>query len=161
MPSNEIMSMEWQLVGMPLAGPESFSQQQLDYLKRALGVDETVLYDGSIVTPASSPNTISLSETLDNFERVRFYIRNWSASTARPVLEFDLTEDFANFPLLFGYSDNTNRSYFCMNVTPNAEKTILTCAACDFAYVGGNQKYTGSSAGVYKIVGIKRIAGGN
>jgi len=37
MPSNEIMSVEGQLVGMPLAGPESFSQQQLDYLKTALG----------------------------------------------------------------------------------------------------------------------------
>ena len=36
--SNEIMSVEGQLVGIPLAGPESFSQQQLDYLKRALGV---------------------------------------------------------------------------------------------------------------------------
>lgn len=37
--ANEIMSVEGQLVGMPLAGPESFSQQQLDYLKRALGVE--------------------------------------------------------------------------------------------------------------------------
>lgn len=38
MPSNEIMSVEGQLVGMPLAGPESFSQQQLDYLRSALGL---------------------------------------------------------------------------------------------------------------------------
>lgn len=37
--NNQIMSMEGQLVGMPLAGPESFSQQQLDYLKRALGFE--------------------------------------------------------------------------------------------------------------------------
>ena len=36
--SNEIMSVEGQLIGMPLAGPESFSQQQLDYLRTALGL---------------------------------------------------------------------------------------------------------------------------
>ena len=36
--ANEIMSVEGQLVGMPLAGPESFSQQQLDYLRTALGL---------------------------------------------------------------------------------------------------------------------------
>lgn len=37
--NNQMMSVEGQLVGMPLAGPESFSQQQLDYLKRALGFE--------------------------------------------------------------------------------------------------------------------------
>ncbi len=37
--NNNIMSLEGQLVGLPLAGPESFSAQQLDYLKRALGVE--------------------------------------------------------------------------------------------------------------------------
>ena len=44
--NNQLLSVEGQLVGMPLAGPESFSQAQLDYLKRALGVDETVLFEG-------------------------------------------------------------------------------------------------------------------
>ena len=44
--NNQMMSVEGQLVGLPLAGPESFSQQQLEYLKRALGVDETVLWSG-------------------------------------------------------------------------------------------------------------------
>ena len=36
--NNNIMSIEGQLIGMPLAGPESFSQQQLDYLRSALGL---------------------------------------------------------------------------------------------------------------------------
>lgn len=36
--NNQILSVEGQLVGMPLAGPESFSQQQLDYLRSALGL---------------------------------------------------------------------------------------------------------------------------
>ena len=65
--SNEIMSVEGQLVGMPLAGPESFSQQQLDYLKRALGVDETVLWDGG----NSGATSATLSESLMNFESIK------------------------------------------------------------------------------------------
>lgn len=60
MPSNEIMSLKGQLCGIPLAGPESFSQQQLDYLRTALGLgtwtdvsseitkSTTIINDGSI-----------------------------------------------------------------------------------------------------------------
>lgn len=51
MPSNEIMSMEGQLVGMPLAGPETFSPQQLDYLKRALGVEWQDITSDAITSP--------------------------------------------------------------------------------------------------------------
>ena len=70
--NNQMMSVEGQLVGMPLAGPESFSQQQLDYLKRALGVDETVLWTGDdTITPVCS--TFTLSEYASNFERIMFY----------------------------------------------------------------------------------------
>ena len=66
MPSNEIMSVEGQLVGMPLAGPESFSQQQLDYLKRALGVDETVLWNGD-----NGATSATLTESILNFETIK------------------------------------------------------------------------------------------
>ena len=65
--NNNIMSLEGQLVGMPLAGPESFSQQQLDYLKRALGVDETVLWEGG----NSGASSATLSESLMNFESIK------------------------------------------------------------------------------------------
>lgn len=50
--NNNIMSLEGQLVGMPLAGPESFSQQQLDYLKTSLG-----LGDWTDVTSSMAKNT--------------------------------------------------------------------------------------------------------
>lgn len=63
--SNELLSVGAQLIGLPLAGPESYSQQQLAYLKRALGVDETVLWSGT------SSSTIPLSESAENFERVK------------------------------------------------------------------------------------------
>ena len=68
--SNKITSVEGQLVGMPLAGPESFSQQQLDYLKRALGVDETVLWSGTKYWWSDTSN-LQLSEAAANFEAIR------------------------------------------------------------------------------------------
>ena len=66
--SNELLSVGAQLIGMPLAGPESFSQQQLAYLKQALGVDETVLWNG-----AASKGTVILSESPMNFEYIAVY----------------------------------------------------------------------------------------
>jgi hypothetical protein len=51
--NNQILSVEGQLVGMPLAGPESFSQAQLDYLKRALGVDEWTNVTSSVTKNTS------------------------------------------------------------------------------------------------------------
>ena len=158
--SNELMSAGAQLIGMPLAGPESFSAEQLAYLKRALGVDETVLWEG-YVTPSSASTTFNLSETLNNFKRVRFYIKNWSSSTSRPVQEFDLEASNNNFSLLFGFDGGSNRAYFCMGLAPNADMTTLTISVCDFAYIAGTTKYSGSNSGIYKVVGIGRIAGGN
>lgn len=62
--ANEIMSVEGQLVGMPLAGPESFSQQQLDYLKRALGIGTW-----TNVTSSMSKNT----SVIDNGDWYFYY----------------------------------------------------------------------------------------
>lgn len=50
--NNQILSVEGQLVGMPLAGPESFSAEQLAYLKTALG-----LGDWTDVTSSMTKNT--------------------------------------------------------------------------------------------------------
>lgn len=69
--SNELMSAGAQLIGMPLAGPESFSAEQLAYLKRALGVDETVLWEGTLAM--SNNPTITLSEAATNFKFVDIY----------------------------------------------------------------------------------------
>ena len=80
--SNELMSAGAQLIGMPLAGPESFSQQQLDYLKRALGVDETVLWSGSAVD-----GSITLSEAMSNFNEVEVWME-CTQTTPKPIFKF-------------------------------------------------------------------------
>lgn len=54
--NNQILSVESQLVGLPLAGPESFSAQQLDYLRTALGlgvwtdVSSSITKNTSVIT---------------------------------------------------------------------------------------------------------------
>ena len=83
MPSNEIMSLEGQLCGIPLAGPESFSQQQLDYLKRALGVDETVLFEDTSSTGTVVASVV-LSESSVNFEKVEITL-GWEGGGDSPV----------------------------------------------------------------------------
>lgn len=161
MPSNEIMSVEGQLVGMPLAGPESFSQQQLDYLKRALGVDETVLWDGN----GTSSTSVSLSENIANFERVRVtWVNNNYLLTAEAAIHGS-TLYFGGAVFGWNSNDGSRMQISGGSYTISNNGTTLTAA-------GGNQVYFGNSGSSYggqspknmpilKVVGIKRIAGGN
>lgn len=161
MPNSEIMSMEGQLVGMPLAGPESFSQQQLDYLKRALGVDETVLWDGN----GTSSTSFSLSENIANFDRVRVtWVNNNYVLTTEAAIH-ETTLYFGGAVFGWNSNDGSRMQISGGSYTISNNGTTLTAA-------GGNQVYFGNSGSSYggqspknmpilKVVGIKRIAGGN
>ena len=155
MPSNEIMSVEGQLVGMPLAGPESFSQQQLDYLKRALGVDETVLWTGE----ASGVNaTMDLSEAYTNFERVRFVTYE-----GNPDIPYWWSEVCTNGTALYPSYVRTNSASdevagMWTLVSSNDNKT-LTISIATIRKNGGTK--VANEGKIMKIVGINRIAGGN
>ena len=164
--NNQMMSVEGQLVGMPLAGPESFSQQQLNYLKRALGMDETLLYENSEGIGWNS-NTINLSETWFNFERVRFYYRPWSNVDAIKCPEFVPN---GNSPYMCTLIDAFTDSWqWAADSTPymnivsfhtNSEGTIITLDRQRFLHIGGAWE-TKNQGKLYKVVGIHRIAGGN
>lgn len=166
--SNEILSVEGQLVGMPLAGPESFSQQQLAYLKRALGLDETVLFSSS--SGAVGTATFNMSESVFNFERLRIDLTsnanadNWVSTVEVP------TKYITNNLIQFGYTERYNSSWrlITWNCCYTATNSGATLQLTSNAY--GGAKSDGSwGAGynvtadfhVYKVVGIHRIAGGN
>ena len=135
--NNQILSVEGQLVGMPLAGPESFTAEQIAYLKRAMGIDETVLFSGT----AYGQTAIQLSESLLNFDRVKIWMRSkvdasnpvsiveYPTSTITDTLNIFLTDSNA-----YGGSQSSNNWGAGANVH--------------------NQE-------IYKIVGIHRISGGN
>ena len=165
--NNQMMSVEGQLVGMPLAGPESFSQQQLEYLKRALGVDETVLFDG---TATATP---TLSESPTNFERIRILYGSANNSTVGNNIglqTIDVPVSFIN-----GYSNGSLFITYCFSGDVSAKQPQIACAyytgvkttswSCTWGLYG--RVYSGTKTEstdwirIHQIVGIHRIAGGN
>lgn len=174
--ANEIMSMEGQLVGMPLAGPESFSQQQLDYLKRALGVDETELYSDD--TGGVNP---TLSETPMNFERIKIWFGTPRTGTAGrnigmnfiEVLTSTLTggrqgEPSAGYLPLQGvfYGDNSNQTTPYMSIGQYTGCNTTTWSRSTNGNIiqilsPSSTQQSNDWIRIYKIVGIHRIAGGN
>ncbi len=169
--NNNIMSVEGQLVGMPLAGPESFSQQQLDYLKRALGVDETVLWDGSTT---GSDGNITLSESMTNFERIGIFFSIGSAYEQGTYWyggkwQFFETGDLS-ITKKFCISDNMNNgdsantlNFKNQSYAVSNDNLTFTLARSTQLYYNGSSWAVSTTAKskIYKVVGIHRIAGGN
>ena len=158
--ANEIMSVEGQLVGMPTAGPESFSQQQLDYLKRALGVDETVLWEGT----ATGSNTISLSESMANFETIKILYNPWSDNTCTHYFEFDYnkrstTMNYGIISDISVYTESTLRLFFVSFAFTDTTLSVSHINYCDGSFTV--QQLDKSKVKIYKVVGTHRIAGGN
>jgi len=155
--NNQILSSNAQLVGMPIAGPESFSQQQLAYLKRALGVDETVLYDNGTTTSAT------LSESMSNFERIRFffvrgdgmqYVQEIHGGSSGSGIVIYQTVTYTNdWVSLYSYR------YTVSNLTISPSNYLK-----EVAFQTGKTAVTVRNTAaptIVKVVGIHRIAGGN
>ena len=158
MPSNEIMSVEGQLVGMPLAGPESFSQQQLDYLKRALGMDETVLYDCSN-NYVYGTNSVTLSESYKNFEIIKILnskgnVQFYYPANSQNVALFTLTNMSNGYIWLIPWTFTSNTVY---SGATGKLWTVGTTTAVDVPSNAPLNRWIQP----IKIIGIHRIAGGN
>lgn len=159
------MSIEGQLIGMPLAGPESFSQQQLDYLKRALGVDETVLWTGTIGAPGSKG---VLSEAVTNFKFVDVYAEPVYGGIFPVVTRFATISSgnsvrFGTFSQDGGSTHLANYilDFSGINVSVSRAKRI-SINHSNGSVSSTNIVTTGDyKAPITKIVGIHRIAGGN
>ena len=163
MPSNEIMSLEGQLCGIPLAGPESFSQQQLDYLKRALGVDETVLWEGT--SAISSNPTLTLSEDATNFKFVDIYSLPHSTNTQPIVTRISVGDgitgsnpgtSFTVVGHVAGTGVRINNAWLKLEGT-----SVAFTEQKQFSIVGTTVSSGNCANTITKIVGIHRIAGGN
>lgn len=167
--NNNIMSLEGQLVGMPLAGPESFSQQQLDYLKRAIGVDETVLYEAptDAGTILELNQYVTLSESMTHFEKVRIYYALQNSWAGKHVFECYMVDGDVKVNLHdVWYREQSGFNVWYETFTYNK----YTDSDLKFTQAGGVQRSilnstwnttSGLTTIVYKVVGIHRIAGGN
>lgn len=161
--ANEIMSVEGQLVGMPLAGPESFSAQQLDYLKRALGVDETVLWSGT----ANQTGPFTLNEAYTNFQYVQIKYQNDSSN---PPLNIGITKfptDASQMKIVLPVGDE-EPSYKVRLMTltfSGTSATVKNNSVARYLWNTGGSCSVSTAATqapyITEIVGIHRIAGGN
>ena len=157
--SNEIMSVEGQLVGIPLAGPESFSQQHLDYLKRALGVDETVLWEGR--TNMSGNPTLTLSESAMNFKFVDIYSLPHRIDDI-PIITRIYTENLAgdtDAQGSFTITGHADKGGFRIN---NAYLRIMNYTTMTFteqkqtSFIGATVTAGNAANTIIKVVGIGR-----
>lgn len=156
--NNQILSVEGQLVGMPMAGPESFSQQQIAYLKRALGVDETVLYDCSN-NYVYGTNSVTLSESYKNFEVIKIL-------NSKGNVQFYYPANNQNVALVTLM--NITNAYLWLIPWTFTSDTVFAGATGKLWTVGSTTAVdVASNAGSnrwiqpIKIIGIHRISGDN
>lgn len=125
-------------------------------------VDETVLWEGSFST-----GSIILSESIYNFERIRYYMAN-GVNAAVSVDEFTPTERIC-FKIMM--NDGDGNFYMASMLTHPSSNTTLVYD--QIRGLKSNVSGTGTQTvtGLYgnsvigmnvtKIVGVNRIAGGN
>ena len=151
---------------MPLAGPESFSQQQLNYLKRALGVDETVLWEGSLTT---STNTVSLSEPTGNFERIKVYVTPTGITDGwYSIFELSLryrssfsNDSLAQITISERHSNVTTQNLIYLHFTAGYGEGLKLESGSKWVGSTFTEGVTTYNFAVTKVVGVHRIAGGN
>lgn len=166
--NNQMMSVEGQLVGMPLAGPESFSQQQLEYLKRALGVDETVLWEGTGWSVGDTGQSLTLSESPLNFKIIKVYGYR-PLATGSGIYSAVFSEEFdPNFlstnsitRVMLSYTINNNGSKYIGGMGISGITSTSWTEDGGFHYSPGGSASNGQFAHVHKVIGIGRISGGN
>ena len=158
--NNQLLSVESQLVGLPLAGPESFSQAQLDYLKRALGVDETVLWEnasGDLATTA-----LPMSESTYNFETIKVYFVDNNGNGG--VQEIPMATSPTVFTVLVSHINTSGTTSYIKNgkfALTSSTITRVNEAQVSFSGSAASTTLNATNIKLYKVIGCNRIAGGN
>lgn len=154
--SNEMLSVGAQLVGMPLAGPESFTAEQIAYLKRAMGIDETVLWEGSY-----SATTFNTVDSPYNYKELIFIPQYSAADKVSNDVHVRLLPGVTSINLIY---TNASTLFSFVNVRLNVTSSGFSVAA------GARQMYgefTSTSAGnvqtnieprIVKIIGVGKIS---
>lgn len=153
----EINSVAGQLVGIPVgqvytAGPGI----KIDNVNKVVSVDETVLWSNtSGVAPGSFP--LSLSETITNFERVKFYWQTFNYPGKNHTVSEKMT-DVADITLGdFIYNKSSTANF---NVLWELEISNTTVNSISTKYVNWASTNPGDASSfflMFKIVGINRI----
>lgn len=116
--------------------------------------DETVLYSDD----SGALDSISLSEALSNFERIKIFWKDWSSNNCVNVQEFDATSSNFMLTCTWGGASNTI-VIFSIAMAPNAAKTTLTNVFARFiSFSNTSSVSTASNTRILKVIGVNRIA---
>lgn len=134
--------------------PENMTVQQKNAMARALGVDETVLWDNGTTSSAT------LSESLSNFERVRFYFVRGSG---RQFVQEVTGPSTDNYVILYHSIAYTNGwvSTYSYRYTASGTTFSPTEYLKEVAFQTGTTTVTvrtTSAPTIVKVVGIRRIS---
>lgn len=116
--------------------------------------DETVLYSDA----SGALDSISLSEALTNFERIKIVWKDWSSIDCINIQEFDAAS--SNFMLTCTWAGaSSSIIIFSIAMTPNANKTTLTNSFARFITLSNTSSVsTASNTRILKVIGVNRIA---
>lgn len=135
------------------ADVSALSAAQIQALKEALGVDETVLFESS--AGIGTGTQLVLSEAYTNFEKLQFVYRTWSDDTI-DVNTFGSGASI--FTLASGWTSSSLYALFITTYTAT-DTTHLDVTKCGYNNVTGSAWTTSNSNyRLYKVVGIHRIA---
>lgn len=148
--------------GSALAGPESFSEQQLTFLKQALGVDETVLWTGAAIM--SNNPSINLSENAMNFRFIDIYSLPHGTNDIPIVTRICVEGLSADADAQGSYTivGHAGGGGFRIN---NAYLRIVNYTTITFteqkqtSLIGSAISTSNAANSIVKIVGVGRIAG--
>jgi len=137
----------------------------LNAVAQLLGVDETVLYSATpkVYGGTSSGETIQLSESISNFERLRFYLNVNKKTSSENITYYDVCEidNFSGSVANFQYGpypeNNVTANWFILKARITDNICNVSAAYNNYTSVQNpnwsNKWFPGS---LYKVVGINR-----
>jgi len=165
--SEPLMSVAGQLVGIPAEKYSGINGITVDQNNKTIGLDETVLWEGSLNTLNSN---IECSESLTNFSTIKIFYRLVADSTVQSVgtHEFEPSELSSNNNISFGGFYLIANDYYGWwlgrLVITDGYKVKITNTRNSWGSgtsPDSGVKNSSTMGFIYKIVGIHRISGGN
>lgn len=153
--SNEVLSVQGQLVGIPAEKYEGVSGIVVDPVNKTVALDETVLWSGAYSTSTTS---IALSESLSNFERIKVLWQHDNDTSARRMWQ-EYPNDTVEFFCTLGRADSSSGRILFEAWWTNGT-TSLSKKFCRWNYMSNGSagtSWTDANELVpIKVVGINR-----
>ena len=164
--SETLLSVQGQLVGIPVEEYTGVSGIIVDPVNKTIRSDETVLYDGTGSTSMITSNTeVDLTEPVRNFERVKIYYQDTAGITIgmASVESLTIANSFClNIP---PYMSGNGVTLWCDSnafvfYSDSPSKMTIAATGTRYNVLLTNMTVTTTASGIsrVKVVGVNRIA---